>query len=62
MVSGRFWSWNGGAVKLVFWVDLGAEMEVILLGVGALVWMEKKRKKRAEFSMGKEKRNGWLLL
>ena len=51
-----------GAVKLVFWVDLGAEMEVILLGVGALVWMEKKRKKRAEFSVGKKERNGWLLL
>ena len=51
-----------GAVKLIFWVDLGAEMEVILLGVGALVWMEKKRMKRTEFSLGKKERNGWLLL
>ena len=51
-----------GAMKLVFWVDLGAEMEVILLDVSALVWMEKKRKKRAEFSVGKKERNGWILL
>ena len=43
-----------GAEVLVLWVDLGTKMEVVLLGGSALVWVKKKRRKKAEFCKGSE--------
>ena len=34
------WAVEWGAEVLEFWVDLGEEMGVVLLGVGALVWVK----------------------
>ena len=45
---------------LEFWVDLGEEMEVICWVLDALVLVEWKRKRRAEFA--EEERDDWVAL
>ena len=40
VISKVDWLWNGGAVMLEFWVDLGEEMEVVFGLLDALISME----------------------
>ena len=47
-----------GAKTVVVWVRLGTKMEVVLLGVEALVWVRRKKKKRAGFQWGRRRRMG----